>query len=456
MGLGELPRVPRRARRDGRTTSTSPPRCRTARCAAVRDGRARRRPRRARHRRRDRARWAGSPREGVAAGALGFTTSRTRQPPHQRRRAHARRSPRRATSWSASRGRSARRAPGVLQVVSDFPTSTTSSHCCVAWSRPRAVRCRSRSRRRRLRRRAGARSLEPIDEATRTASRCAPRSPPAAIGVLLGLQATINPFWPIPRVPARSPELPLAEQGGALADPTLRAADARRAAGPPTAGPPTTASTGSSSSATRPTTSPTPDDSIAARAARRTVAPARAASTTCCSATTARTLLYLPILNYTDGNLDAVPRDADPPAHRARPRRRRRPRRARSATPASRPRCSRTGGATARGAALDLPSRGPAAHAATRPRTVGLLRPRRPGARLQGRPQRDRLRRAAPARAARSSTTCPPAASACCRRPTGYRHTVVAGRGVRATASRPGALPGRLVRGVSPSAGSPA
>ena len=49
---------------------------------------------------------------------------------------------------------------------------------------------------------------------------------------------------------------------------------------------------------------------------------------TCCSVDGGRELLNAPVLNYTDGNLDAVGRDAAPPHVRLRARRRRRPRRA--------------------------------------------------------------------------------------------------------------------------------
>ena len=47
----------------------------------------------------------------------------------------------------------------------------------------------------------------------------------------------------------------------------------------------------------------------------------------CCSSDGGRELLNAPVLNYTDGTLDAVRRDAPPPDLRLRPRRRRRPRR---------------------------------------------------------------------------------------------------------------------------------
>ena len=60
-----------------------------------------------------------------------------------------------------------------------------------------------------------------------------------------------------------------------------------------------------------------------------------------------RELLNAPVLNYSDGNLDAVGRDAPPPDLGVRARRRRRPRRADLRRVDAPPSCSRTGPATA-------------------------------------------------------------------------------------------------------------
>ena len=49
-----------------------------------------------------------------------------------------------------------------------------------------------------------------------------------------------------------------------------------------------------------------------------------------------------------------------------------------------------------------------------------------------------------------SPSTCRRAASGCCRTWTGYRHTFVAGEEVYADSEPTGALPGRLVRGAQP------
>ena len=105
-----------------------------------------------------------------------------------------------------------------------------------------------------------------------------------------------------------------------------------------------------------------------------------------------RAFLYMPLLNYVDGNLDAVARDARPPPHRPRARRRRRPRRHDLRRQLPDHAARRTGAATAR-----------AARASTLPLLVHRqcrghgrdgrpARPRRARARLPGRRQRHRLR----------------------------------------------------------------
>ena len=75
LGLGDLPRVPRLPRRPAARASTSAPRCRTAPSAVTSWGSAARRtslplPTTS-------PRWRASSREGIDAGALGVSTSRT-------------------------------------------------------------------------------------------------------------------------------------------------------------------------------------------------------------------------------------------------------------------------------------------------------------------------------------------------------------------------------------------
>ena len=76
VGLGDVPRLPRRARPSPlRGRRRHPRRPRPA--AGVRDGRARRRPQRGADRRRAAGDGRAPSSDGVRAGALGFTTSRT-------------------------------------------------------------------------------------------------------------------------------------------------------------------------------------------------------------------------------------------------------------------------------------------------------------------------------------------------------------------------------------------
>ena len=89
-----------------------------------------------------------------------------------------------------------------------------------------------------------------------------------------------------------------------------------------------------------------PDAGVEHRRARRARRPRRRSTsrTTCCSRDDGRALLYLPFLNYGDGNLDAVGRDARPPATRSSVSATAARTSARSATRASRRRCSRCWG----------------------------------------------------------------------------------------------------------------
>jgi N-acyl-D-aspartate/D-glutamate deacylase len=120
-----------------------------------------------------------------------------------------------------------------------------------------------------------------------------------AIGVLLGLQTTFNPFSGAPAY-REVADLPLDEQVRALSDPERRAALVAQVAQGrlgrfdrvfPLADPPDY--------------EPSPDDSLAARASREGVEPA-ALALDLLLADGGHGLLYLPFHNWIDGSLDAI------------------------------------------------------------------------------------------------------------------------------------------------------
>jgi N-acyl-D-aspartate/D-glutamate deacylase len=124
------------------------------------------------------------------------------------------------------------------------------------------------------------------------------------IGLLLGLQASLNPFLANPAY-REVQDLPLAERVAALRDPDRRARLLTRAAADgggrfvfgqwdkmfPLADPPDY--------------EPAPSDSVAARAAREGRAPEEVAFDLLL-ADDGRSFLYFPLFNYTDFNLDAA------------------------------------------------------------------------------------------------------------------------------------------------------
>ena len=179
----------------------------------------------------------------------------------------------------------------------------------------------------------------------------------------------------------------------------------------------------------------------APRGPRARVSTARARSTTCCSPSGGTALLYLPFLNYADGNLDAVgemlqhphtvPGLGDGGAHVG------------TICDGSFPTTLLThwGRDRDRGPRFEVPwlvKRQTADTAAA----VGLLDRGRARAGLPGRRQRHRLRAPRPGAPRRSCSTCPPAASACCSGPSGYCHTFVAGEETYVDGEATGALPG--------------
>ncbi len=237
---------------------------------------------------------------GVAAGALGFTTSRTRN--HRSSRGEL------TPSLTAAQAELVgiatalgRLGAGVLQVVSDFTEFDDEAELmramAAASGRPLSISLAAGSRgqhHRQVMAAIDAMNAEGLEVRAQVAAR--------AIGVLLGLDATLNPFSRCPSYRAIA-ELPRAERLVALRQPSRREAivaewplHALRFEGGFervfTLGDP-------------PDYEPPPEASIASLAMAAERDPAEVAYDLLL-ADDGRTLLYSPILNYPEGNLDAA------------------------------------------------------------------------------------------------------------------------------------------------------
>ncbi|HUF31836.1 MAG TPA: amidohydrolase family protein [Acidimicrobiales bacterium] len=237
-------------------------------------------------------------REGVAAGALGFTTSRTTN--HRTSRGEP--TPTLTASVEELVGiASAIGGAGVLQVVSDFSDLdaefATMRRMVAESGCPLSISVAAEDHRapwRDLRDRIAGAAADGLPVRGQVGAR--------AIGVLLGLQATLNPFVGVPayrEVATRS----LEERVGALRDPGVRATILAQAAeGPPgllgmldrvfELGDP-------------PDYEPHPDRSLARRAERQGCTSAELAYDLLL-ADDGQAFLYLPFHNWVDGSLDAV------------------------------------------------------------------------------------------------------------------------------------------------------
>ncbi len=238
-------------------------------------------------------------RQGVEAGAIGFSTSRTRN----HRTSTGDWTPTLTAAAEELAGIAAgmgASGKGVLQVVSDFADFDQEMATIVgmaeASGRPLSISVvQSYQRPEEWRRWLGA-----IGEANAKGMRVSAQVAARPVGILLGLQATIDPTRGSPTAQALT-SLPHAERVARLRDPDVREAVAREMS-----------ASNSGFSWDRvfplgdpPDYEPAPEDSIEAEARRLGVPPAVVALDHLLD-DEGRAFLYVPFLNYADGNLDAV------------------------------------------------------------------------------------------------------------------------------------------------------
>ncbi|HMJ78975.1 MAG TPA: amidohydrolase family protein, partial [Iamia sp.] len=237
--------------------------------------------------------------EGIAAGALGFSTSRTAN--HRTSAGHP------IPSLDAARAELVgiadavgRTDTGVLQVVSDFADFDDEAETLMAMmqasGRPLSFSLAQAGRGGGFRR-----QLALLDRANAAGLPLRAQVAPRAVGILVGIQATVNPLGRLATYRSLGESMPLADRAAALAAPDRRTAlvaelteagvriplDRLYVLGdPPEYEPP---------------------------ASRSAVALAAAAGIPVVEwlvdallADDGHALLYLPFLNYVDGNLDAV------------------------------------------------------------------------------------------------------------------------------------------------------
>jgi N-acyl-D-aspartate/D-glutamate deacylase len=145
--------------------------------------------------------------------------------------------------------------------------------------------------------------LESLDEAVAAGLPMKAQVAARPVGVLLGLELTVNPFtqYPLYREIAR---LPLAERVARLSDPDFRA---RMLARPPEGGPGGLMAVWSRMHpmGPEPDYEPTPDSTVEAQATARGVPPEIVALDHMLT-DGGRGMLYVPFLNYSEGSLEAV------------------------------------------------------------------------------------------------------------------------------------------------------
>jgi N-acyl-D-aspartate/D-glutamate deacylase len=234
--------------------------------------------------------------EAVMAGALGFTTSRTLN--HRTSRGEP------TPTLTAARAELVGIAEavgstgaGVLQLVTDFidfdDEFGTLRAMAEASGRPLSVSLAQHPAKPDQYRVV----LDAVTDANRDGLTMRVQVAARAIGILLGLQGSVNPLSGCPTYRSYA-TLPLAQVAARLTDPDVRAAilseyrgrlplESTWVLGDP------------------PDYEPRPEDSVAAMAARRSVDPAELMYDLLV-ADGGKALLYMPILNYAAGNLDAV------------------------------------------------------------------------------------------------------------------------------------------------------
>ena len=270
----------------------------------------------------DIAAMAALARQGVEAGALGFSTSRT----VNHKSSNGQHTPSLTASAAELAGiaeglRAAGR--GVLQVVSDFFVPMDADPALALDEEWGVVRGMAESSGRPLsfslvhapvvpgaQRRTVPYEhlLARVDEARADGLAITAQASPRAIGLILGLSATLHPFM-TNRVFAEIAGRPLAEQVTALRDPTFRARLLEAHTGEierkKLGGVVIAKFDGMFPLADPPDYEPGPEDSVAARA-RASGRTAEETALDLMLVDGGRGLLYTPLINYIDGNLDAV------------------------------------------------------------------------------------------------------------------------------------------------------
>lgn len=244
-------------------------------------------------------------RRAMDAGALGFSTSRTLN----HRTADGQPTPTLTASEAELMGIAMglkAAGKGVLQFVSDFADPAEEfamlRRLCAASGRPLSFSLAQSARAPD----AWKTLLAALTEATEDGLPMRAQVADRPVGVLLGLELTLNPFSMYPAYKAIA-HLPLGQRAARLADPLFRAA---MLADPPEGSKLLGASTLSDWAnmyglAVEPDYEPTADTSIAARAAATGRDPAEVAIDQMLE-NGGRGMIYVPFLNYADGSLDPV------------------------------------------------------------------------------------------------------------------------------------------------------